>query len=273
MRSQVWALTAQHTPLHGETRGNSATCCLEHQHPTTFDALTIIVTSPAPLGLPSTRPIPGSLPLPPEPFPLQPPPHQPVGPIMRMFLGMTSSRTVPGSCMRRQRLRSAIATARLASSWPCKGERENETMRNQRAGHRRGSRLAEREGRGGGQGNSLWLVPALLLHSWHLAWPGCKQPPPLLELPSPEMQGVLAAARPPISHPTLSLREGHQPQSPVAPLDPPWVRVGHNSSTWINLLQLRRKQNGINAPHHSHQKQPGGEPWGHSTLLLACRRA
>eukprot|EP00955_Chlamydomonas_euryale_P031025 326160-Chlamydomonas_euryale.AAC.2 len=44
-------------------------------------------------------------------------PH-PVGPIMRMFLGMTSSRTAPASCMRRHRLRSATATARFASYWP-----------------------------------------------------------------------------------------------------------------------------------------------------------
>ena len=42
----------------------------------------------------------------------------PVGPIMRMFLGDTSCRSSSGSCCRRQRLRMAIATARLASCWP-----------------------------------------------------------------------------------------------------------------------------------------------------------
>src|SRR3979411_2323893 len=35
-----------------------------------------------------------------------------------MFLGSTSSRNASGSCRRRQRLRSAMATARLASCWP-----------------------------------------------------------------------------------------------------------------------------------------------------------
>ena len=43
---------------------------------------------------------------------------QPVGPIIRMFLGSTSSRRSPVSCWRRQRLRSAMATARLACFWP-----------------------------------------------------------------------------------------------------------------------------------------------------------
>src|SRR5262249_50086433 len=35
-----------------------------------------------------------------------------------MFLGSTSSRNASGNCSRRQRLRSATATARLASCWP-----------------------------------------------------------------------------------------------------------------------------------------------------------
>src|SRR5512133_2923081 len=35
-----------------------------------------------------------------------------------MFLGVTSSRSSGPSCWRRQRLRNATATARLASSWP-----------------------------------------------------------------------------------------------------------------------------------------------------------
>mmetsp|Transcript_23029 Transcript_23029/g.48273 ORF Transcript_23029/g.48273 Transcript_23029/m.48273 type:complete len:235 (+) Transcript_23029:737-1441(+) len=42
----------------------------------------------------------------------------PVGPIMRMFLGMTSSRRGCCSLIRRQRLRIAIAIARLASCCP-----------------------------------------------------------------------------------------------------------------------------------------------------------
>jgi hypothetical protein len=35
-----------------------------------------------------------------------------------MFFGVTSSRSAGSSCMRRQRLRKAIATARLAAFWP-----------------------------------------------------------------------------------------------------------------------------------------------------------
>ena len=42
----------------------------------------------------------------------------PVGPIMMMFLGAISSRSSSGTCWRRQRLRSAMATARLASRLP-----------------------------------------------------------------------------------------------------------------------------------------------------------
>src|SRR5690606_6019982 len=42
----------------------------------------------------------------------------PVGPIMRMFLGTISLRNGSGTCGRRQRLRSATATERLARSWP-----------------------------------------------------------------------------------------------------------------------------------------------------------
>src|SRR6185312_1500288 len=42
----------------------------------------------------------------------------PVGPIIRMFLGVISWRSGSCTCMRRQRLRSAMATARLAASWP-----------------------------------------------------------------------------------------------------------------------------------------------------------
>ena len=42
----------------------------------------------------------------------------PVGPIMMMFFGATSSRRPAGSRCRRQRFRSAMATARLASCCP-----------------------------------------------------------------------------------------------------------------------------------------------------------
>ena len=42
----------------------------------------------------------------------------PVGPIMRMFLGITSSAISGSSFWRRMRLRSAMATARLASACP-----------------------------------------------------------------------------------------------------------------------------------------------------------
>src|SRR5258706_14759306 len=42
----------------------------------------------------------------------------PVGPIIRMFFGVISWRNGSSTCCRRQRLRSAIATARLAASWP-----------------------------------------------------------------------------------------------------------------------------------------------------------
>src|SRR5690606_20388224 len=42
----------------------------------------------------------------------------PVGPIIRMFLGVISLRSSGATRERRQRLRSAMATARLAASWP-----------------------------------------------------------------------------------------------------------------------------------------------------------
>src|SRR5690606_17979803 len=42
----------------------------------------------------------------------------PVGPIMRMFLGTISWRRGSATCWRRQRLRSATATERLARCWP-----------------------------------------------------------------------------------------------------------------------------------------------------------
>src|SRR5438045_2446147 len=42
----------------------------------------------------------------------------PVGPIMRMFLGVISCRSGSATCCRRQRFLSAIATARFARVWP-----------------------------------------------------------------------------------------------------------------------------------------------------------
>ncbi len=42
----------------------------------------------------------------------------PVGPIMMMFLGATSSRSSAGRFWRRQRFLSAMATAFLAACWP-----------------------------------------------------------------------------------------------------------------------------------------------------------
>jgi hypothetical protein len=52
----------------------------------------------------------------------------PVGPIIRMFFGNTSSRKLPLSCCRRQRLRSAMDTARLASAWPTMNRSSSETI-------------------------------------------------------------------------------------------------------------------------------------------------
>ena len=42
----------------------------------------------------------------------------PVGPIMRMFLGVISWRSGSATCCRRQRFLSAIATARFARACP-----------------------------------------------------------------------------------------------------------------------------------------------------------
>jgi hypothetical protein len=42
----------------------------------------------------------------------------PVGPIIRMFFGATSSASSGGSFWRRERFRSAMATARLACACP-----------------------------------------------------------------------------------------------------------------------------------------------------------
>src|SRR5205814_890159 len=52
----------------------------------------------------------------------------PVGPIIRMFFGSTSSRSLSSSWSLRQRLRSAIATARVASWWPTRQRSSSETI-------------------------------------------------------------------------------------------------------------------------------------------------
>src|SRR2546423_5720398 len=52
----------------------------------------------------------------------------PVGPIIKMFFGSTSSRSLSSSSSRRQRLRSAIATARLASACPTVKRSSSETI-------------------------------------------------------------------------------------------------------------------------------------------------
>src|ERR1041385_1878529 len=52
----------------------------------------------------------------------------PVGPIIRMFFGSTSSRSEPVSCSLRQRLRNAMETARLASAWPTMKRSSSETI-------------------------------------------------------------------------------------------------------------------------------------------------
>src|ERR1700712_5739005 len=52
----------------------------------------------------------------------------PVGPIIRIFFGSTSSRSEPVSCSLRQRFRSAMETARLASAWPTMKRSSSETI-------------------------------------------------------------------------------------------------------------------------------------------------
>src|SRR4051794_21520711 len=52
----------------------------------------------------------------------------PVGPIMRMFFGVISPSIDSSTCWRRQRLRSAIATARLAPLWPTMWRSSSETI-------------------------------------------------------------------------------------------------------------------------------------------------
>src|SRR6476619_6733242 len=52
----------------------------------------------------------------------------PVGPIMRMFLGVISWRSGSATCWRRQRLRSAMATARFARPWPTTCLSSSETI-------------------------------------------------------------------------------------------------------------------------------------------------
>src|SRR5476649_1126952 len=52
----------------------------------------------------------------------------PVGPIIRIFFGSTSSRNEPLSCSLRQLLRSAMETARLASAWPTMKRSSSDTI-------------------------------------------------------------------------------------------------------------------------------------------------
>src|SRR4051812_27959177 len=52
----------------------------------------------------------------------------PVGPIIRMFFGVISERIGSSTCWRRQRVRSAIATARLAAAWPTMCRSSSETI-------------------------------------------------------------------------------------------------------------------------------------------------
>jgi hypothetical protein len=52
----------------------------------------------------------------------------PVGPIIRMFFGVISVRKGSATCMRRQRLRRAMATARLARDWPTMFLSSSETI-------------------------------------------------------------------------------------------------------------------------------------------------
>ena len=52
----------------------------------------------------------------------------PVGPIMIIFFGAISSRRSSGTYWRRQRLRNAMATARLASFWPTMYRSSSETI-------------------------------------------------------------------------------------------------------------------------------------------------
>src|ERR1700680_1031816 len=52
----------------------------------------------------------------------------PVGPIIRIFFGAPPAPNEPVSCRRRQRLRSAMETARLASVWPMMKRSSSETI-------------------------------------------------------------------------------------------------------------------------------------------------
>src|ERR1700722_10378661 len=52
----------------------------------------------------------------------------PVGPIIRMFFGVISWRKGSATCWRRQRLRSATATAFLARPWPMMCLSSSETI-------------------------------------------------------------------------------------------------------------------------------------------------
>ncbi len=67
----------------------------------------------------------------------------PVGPIMRMFLGVISAATSGGRRCRRIRLRRAMATARLAAAWPTTWRSSSATIsRGESASKVRNSSLA-----------------------------------------------------------------------------------------------------------------------------------
>ena len=76
----------------------------------------------------------------------------PVGPIIRIFFGRTSSRSRSSSCSRRQRLRNAMATARLASAWPTMKRSSSETISR---GEKSVMRFVPSRRR-----RRLWLLPA-----------------------------------------------------------------------------------------------------------------
>ncbi len=66
----------------------------------------------------------------------------PVGPIIRMFFGVTSAATSGGRRRRRMRLRSAIATARLAAAWPTTQRSSSATISRGREGVEAAARRA-----------------------------------------------------------------------------------------------------------------------------------
>src|ERR1700761_5591913 len=108
---------------------------------------------------------------------------QPVGPIIRMFFGETSSRRSAPSRWRRQRLRIATATAFLASVWPMMCASSARTMA-------LGVRLS--------LFISFFLAPPLKGRGWGGGVPQMQgrveerppPPPPPPPTPSPEGEGL-----------------------------------------------------------------------------------